>query len=91
MCVLVYCLCVSFTQVSAYKYINVPCACVCIMIEDVSRFVACNDSVGCVCRFSLFDINLAFFFFLAVPNGMGVEAGDALLDEGPQSLPAMRL
>lgn len=49
-CVLMYCLCVSFTQVSAYKYINVPCACVCIMIEDVSRFVACNDSVGCVCR-----------------------------------------
>jgi len=36
-----------------------------------------------------------FFHFkvlcLAVPNGMGVEAGDALLDEGPQSLPAMRL
>jgi len=28
---------------------------------------------------------------LAVPNGMGVEADDALLDEGPQSLPAMRL
>lgn len=29
--------------------------------------------------------------FLTVPNGMGVEADDALLDVGPQSLPAMRL
>lgn len=39
--------------------------------------------------------NICRYFFrilcLAVPNGMGVEAGDALLDEGPQSLPAMRL
>lgn len=61
-----------------------------MMCRDLSM---CNDSVGCACRFSLFDYYLAFFFFffLAVPNGMGVEAGDALLDEGPQSLPAMRL
>lgn len=39
----------------------------------------------------LFSILILRFFFLAVPNGMGVEADDALLDEGPQSLPAMRL
>lgn len=32
-----------------------------------------------------------YLVFLAIPNGMGVEADDALLDEGPQSLPAMRL
>lgn len=59
------------------------------MCRDLSRVMIVLDA--CVGRFSLFDINLAFFFFLAVPNGMGVEAGDALLDEGPQSLPAMRL
>lgn len=57
------------------------------MCRDLSRVMIVLDA----CVGFLFSILILRFFFLAVPNGMGVEAGDALLDEGPQSLPAMRL
>lgn len=90
------CVCIVrvFTQVSAYKYVNVSCACVCITIEWCVEICQCvmivlDARVGFL--FSIIILRSFFFFFLAVPNGMGVEAGDALLDEGPQSLPAMRL
>lgn len=60
----------------------------------------CTCVYVCVCVYSYvymwrmrFSRAITFYklLCLAVPNGMGVEAGDALLDGGPQSLPAMRL
>ena len=69
------------------------------LLAHVQHVCMRMDDVACACRFLIFDIPCVsarvcvcvFFSFLAVPNGMGVEADDALLDEGPQSLPAMRL
>lgn len=57
---------------------------------SVRVYVWMDGGVFRVCAsFRFFDILVSFF--LTVPNGMGVEADDALLDVGPQSLPAMRL
>lgn len=60
-----------------------------IFLSKVFVYIDMRCVCACVC------VCVFFFHFkvlcLAVPNGMGVEAGDALLDEGPQSLPAMRL
>lgn len=54
---------------------------VCVCVREIT-FVAY------ACAGSFF---LHLFDVMAIPNGMGVEAVDALLDEGPLSLPAMRL
>lgn len=66
------------TYVRACVYV-----CVCAYARARARFMCVNTCSICSLLFRI--------LCLAVPNGMGVEAGDALLDEGPQSLPAMRL
>lgn len=82
------CACVRVRLPCVLGHVRVP-VCLCerlwLYIDRCTRVRGvCTSCVACSFLFR-------YLVSLTVPNGMGVEADDALLDGGPQSLPAMRL